>query len=211
MASLFNKPPKHNIEFHIGQSFCLPFRLEDNADNPLVDITNYTIRMQVRKEISRAVIADFRTPLTKALTDVAVDAAAKTYTSTATDFADFGIEVADTVTWTGFANGGNNAALVVTAVSEKILTFGNATGLVTEAAGASVSLSVPRGIVITDAPNSKFQLQMSKAQSEAMNSGRNLAAKYDIFIESPTGDVTKLVEGKFDIKGKITAIVKGTA
>lgn len=211
MASLFNKPAKHNIEFHIGQSFCLPFRLEDNANNPLVDLTNFTIRMQVRKEISRAVIADLRTPLTKALTDVSVDAIAKTYTSVATDFADLGIEVADTVTWTGFANGGNNAALVVTVVSEKILTFGNATGLVTEAAGASITLSVPRGVVITDAVNSKFQLEMSKAQSEALNSGRNLVAKYDIFIESAAGDVTKIVEGTFDIKGKITAIVEGTA
>ncbi len=210
MASLYNDPAVHNITFHIGGSFCLTFRLKDSAGDPLVDLTNYTIRMQVRKAATRPVLADLRTPISLSISDVTVAATAKTYTSAATDFEDFGIEVSDTVTWTGFANGGNNAALVVTAVSTTILTFGDASGLVDEAAGASVTAAVPRGIALTDPINSEFLIEFNKTISENINSGKAVDAQYDIFTESATNDVTKLVEGKFNIKDRITVVSAGT-
>lgn len=72
-----------------------------------------------------------------------VDATAKTFTRTdsgppAGDFIVDGWRVGDTVTWSGAAptplSAGNTGANVITALTPTVMTFGNATGLVSESA-----------------------------------------------------------------------------
>lgn len=69
--------------------------------------------------------------------NLAIDGSAKTLTRASGSFITEGFEVGHTVTMAGFINAGNNSSQAITAVSALVLTFGGATGLVTEASAAA--------------------------------------------------------------------------
>jgi hypothetical protein len=63
------------------------------------------------------------------------------------------------------------------------------------------TVSPPGGIIITDGAGGKFQITMNAAQTAALNFNEAL---YDLEMVSPTGHVTRLIEGKIALKHEVT-------
>lgn len=57
------------------------------------------------------------------------------------------------------------------------------------------------GITITDAANGVFKVQRTAAQTAALAIGAYL---YDLEMEDPSGNVTRLIEGNFCVVGEVT-------
>jgi uncharacterized phage protein (TIGR02218 family) len=80
------------------------------------------------------------------LSDVSVDAAAKTFTTAAGNFIGDsvapGFAVGQSLSFSGCAHAGNNGVRVITALSATVITCSGATGLVNEAAGAAVTIAL---------------------------------------------------------------------
>ena len=78
--------------------------------------------------------------------DISINAATKTLTTTAGNFIGNssvpGYAVGQPLSLTGFDNPGNNSVQIVTALTATTLTFDGATGLVNEAAGAAVTITL---------------------------------------------------------------------
>jgi uncharacterized phage protein (TIGR02218 family) len=85
--------------------------------------------------------------------DISMDAATKTLTTAAANFVGTnlvpGYAVGQPLSITGFGNAGNNQVLTITALTAKTLTFAGAEGLVNEAAGADVSISLAQTGTVT--------------------------------------------------------------
>lgn len=79
---------------------------------------------------------------------VTVDADEKTMTLDSGTWASLGVGVGDSITTTGFADGGNNGTFEVTAISDGEATLGNATGLadVSDDSGVTVLVSTKIGL-----------------------------------------------------------------
>ena len=69
-----------------------------------------------------------------------IDSSAKTLTDSSATFVTDGFAVGDIVIVSGFADAGNNGKFRITAISETVLTFGEATGLVDVTDDADVSV-----------------------------------------------------------------------
>ena len=84
---------------------------------------------------------------------VTVDATAKTFTITAgaASWAACGLAVGDSVTFTGFADGGNNSTFVATTIVGLVLTCSAAAGLVDVVADGGVTAFVSTKLVYTGA------------------------------------------------------------
>lgn len=80
---------------------------------------------------------------------VTVDATAKTMTLDSGTWAALGIEVGDKVTFTGFADGGNNSEFEVTGLASGVATFANATGLADVTDDTGVTALITDKLVLT--------------------------------------------------------------
>lgn len=77
---------------------------------------------------------------------VTVNSSAKTFTRGSGSYITDGFSIGNTVTWTGFTNGGNNlVGGVITALSATVMTIGAATGLVNETKAATAESIVISG------------------------------------------------------------------
>lgn len=75
---------------------------------------------------------------------ITVDAGAKTFTRAAGSFLTDGVEVGDKITFSGFAEAGNNGTFIVTTVIALVVTCAAAAGLVNEAGGGDEAFTTPR-------------------------------------------------------------------
>ncbi|MDE0724799.1 MAG: hypothetical protein OSB62_08915 [Alphaproteobacteria bacterium] len=65
-----------------------------------------------------------------------------------------------------------------------------------------LNLSVGAGITITDAGGGLFEIEISATDTAALTGGQVLV--YDLELETPTGHVTRLLEGKIMISPEVT-------
>lgn len=95
----------------------------------------------LRDNLPKAVFQGSRTfTATLGAETVDVDSSGKTYTRSAGSFITDGMQVGDTVNWTGFTHGGNNGAHVITTLTATVMTC-SASTLVDEVAAPNTNCS----------------------------------------------------------------------
>ena len=94
---------------------------------------------------------------------ISVNATNKTFTRSSGSWLDHFIIVGDDILFAGFTEageGGNNGLFEVTAVTESVLTFGNATGLADTAAERSVTATTPYSYLMVGSDRSKVAVEV---------------------------------------------------
>lgn len=148
---------------------------------------------------------------------VGVDSAAKTFTRATGSFITDGYLVGMPFTASGFTNGGNNGAFVVSGVTALVLTASAATTLVTEvsAAGRTISPSMTKGR-FTDVsldPVMAF-VESKEIRGDRMTSdvrGTTLNGEGDVGFELAPADFDDLLEAALGGTWTVNVLKAGTA
>ena len=96
-------------------------------------------------------------------TTVNVAASAGTFTRTAGSYVSDGFAVGQTITWSGFSNGGNNATKVISALTATVMTVTDTTGLVDESGDGN------EGAVGPDWDGGSFTVHGTSRQDNAIS------------------------------------------
>lgn len=93
----------------------------------------------------------------------------------------------------------NNVAIDMTGYTAKLDVR---TGYLSEAPIAEFSLTELSGIDMSDASNGVIEFTFTDTQTAGLDA--SVTYRYDLEITSPTGDVTRLVQGRVEVNPQVT-------